>query len=170
MNFSPIFSSTKQLKIREGIVSTFCENLDDAYVFLSLLPNGVSHAIESQASHHAQPLESRFVFPFLRKFFSLRCLRFDEFLPSLRRALDIPIQISELIGSAEILYTAPSCVAQKIDWTNEIRCVRVSEKEIQLRRRYFVHLEQNLREENTDELVFLSHFADNNGSSILEIP
>lgn len=66
-------------------------------------PESIGHAVRSQGSHHYEFLQGAFPFPFLRKRLFLWTLRLNQLLPALRRAFNVPIQTTEIIGETHRL-------------------------------------------------------------------
>ena len=59
------------------------------------LPYGICHPVRPQSSHHTQLLQRALVFPFLREFLFFGTLALHELLPSLGRAFNVTIQVTE---------------------------------------------------------------------------
>lgn len=60
-------------------------------------PDGVGHPVGPHAAQHAQLLQRRFVLPLLGEHLLLGHLGLNKLFPSLGRALDVTVQVLELI-------------------------------------------------------------------------
>ena len=70
---------------------------------LTCLPDSVAHTVGTQSSHHAQLLKGRLVLPLLGELLLLRALALHKLLPAFGRALDVTVQVSEVLHRGQRL-------------------------------------------------------------------
>ena len=88
--------------------------------FAKHLLDRVCHPVGPERAHHAQPLQRRLVLPLLRELLLLRTLALGKLLPALGRALDVAVQVAELVHVDERLDAAPRLVAEEVDGAGEV--------------------------------------------------